>query len=419
MFQKIRLLLGGMVALLLLVITKAHANQPPITNAGPNQTITTLTTTLAGTITDDGLPNPPGQTTAKWSVLYSSPSGSVVFEDDTKLTTKVTFSGSGRYILLLKGSDGELVTNSTMTIIVNYLPINHAPVVNPGLNQIIYTLQTTLAGSVSDDGLPNPPGKTTSKWSLAFSSPTGGTVTFEDATKLNTKVTFSRAGYYVLTLQATDGALTTSANMTVLVSTNRPPVVDAGPDQTIASLQTQLNGKITDDGLPNPPGRTSAEWVVVFSSPDGINVTFEDATKPSTKVTFGRPGYFILKLNGNDGQYVVGDTMSILVKTTQSAPPGTTGGFLVGSKNKFNPTRGEKARIVMTLPEDGLVRMEVKDMRNHPVRIVLDDAAKRGTETLEWDGVDSAGHVVPSGIYPATITQNGRQIQKIAFIVIH
>ena len=42
----------------------AGANQQPVVNAGPNQTITLPAgATLSGSATDDGLPNPPGQLT--------------------------------------------------------------------------------------------------------------------------------------------------------------------------------------------------------------------------------------------------------------------------------------------------------------------------------------------------------------------
>jgi fibronectin type 3 domain-containing protein len=61
---------------------------------------------------------------------------------------------------------------------------NTAPVANAGADQTI-TLPSgaTLAGTVSDDGLPTPPGTTTATWSKV-SGP--GTVTFGNANPANT-----------------------------------------------------------------------------------------------------------------------------------------------------------------------------------------------------------------------------------------
>ena len=79
------------------------------------------------------------------------------------------------------------------------------------------TLPSTvsLAGVVSDDGLPSPPGTGDSTWSRV-SGP--GTVTFTDASSPTTTASFSVAGSYVLQLSATDGALTTSDQVAVTVA---------------------------------------------------------------------------------------------------------------------------------------------------------------------------------------------------------
>ena len=77
-----------------------------------------------------------------------------------------------------------------------------------------------LAGSVTDDGLPTPPGLVTAAWSKV-SGP--GTVAFADATAASTTATFSAAGSYVLRLTGDDGALTVSDDVTVTVSDPAPP----------------------------------------------------------------------------------------------------------------------------------------------------------------------------------------------------
>ena len=65
-------------------------------------------------------------------------------------------------------------------------------------------------------------------------------------------VTFSVGGVYTLKLTASDSVL--SGSDTVVITVNKAPVVNAGPDQTVPTPSAVLNGSATDDGLPNPPG---------------------------------------------------------------------------------------------------------------------------------------------------------------------
>lgn len=79
------------------------------------------------------------------------------------------------------------------------------------------SVPVSMGASVSDDGLPS--GTLTSLWAFV-SGP--GIVTFVDATDPNTNATFDTAGTYVVNLAASDTALSTNQNVTVIVSD--PPV---------------------------------------------------------------------------------------------------------------------------------------------------------------------------------------------------
>ena len=60
-------------------------------------------------------------------------------------------------------------------------------------------------------------------------------------------------------------------------STNLPPLVDAGIDRTVTVGGTvMLDGTVSDDGLPDPPGSVTATWSRV-SGPPGGTVTFDDS----------------------------------------------------------------------------------------------------------------------------------------------
>ena len=87
-------------------------------NAGTNQTITLLAVaTLAGTVSDDGLPNPPGTTTISWS-RFSGPS-IVTFGNANVANTTASFAGPGTYVLRLTANDSQLSSSADVTITVN------------------------------------------------------------------------------------------------------------------------------------------------------------------------------------------------------------------------------------------------------------------------------------------------------------
>jgi hypothetical protein len=120
-------------------------------------------------------------------------------------------------------------------------------------------------------------------------------VTFANANAANTTATFSVGGIYTLRLTANDGGL--SSNDTVVVTVNKHPVVNAGPNQTVPVLSATLSGSATDDGLPNPPGALTYTWSKV-SGPG--TVTFANANAASTTATFSAAGTSRLQLTASD-----------------------------------------------------------------------------------------------------------------------
>src|SRR5439155_17241870 len=122
---------------------------------------------------------------------------------------------------------------------------------------------------------------------------------FGNANSATTNARFSVAGTYVLRLSASDGELTTSDDVNVtLTAANQAPIVNAGPDQTtILSTGAQLNGNVSDDGLPVGSNLTT-NWTKV-SGPG--TVTFMNANVTVTGVTFSATGTYVLRLTASDG----------------------------------------------------------------------------------------------------------------------
>jgi hypothetical protein len=257
------------------------------------------------------LPNPPAAVTVAWS--KDSGPGTVTFANPAAKTTTATFSVAGSYVLRLSASDSALSASATVTITVNPAPpVNQPPVVNAGSNQTItLPASANLNGTATDDGLPNPPATVTVTWSKD-SGP--GTVTFANPAAKTTTATFSVAGSYVLRLTANDSALSASATVTITVNAapvNQPPVVNAGSNQTITlPAAANLNGTVTDDGLPNPPGTITVTWSTV-SGPG--TVTFANPAAKVTTATFSAAGTYSLKLTASDSVLTASATTTVTV----------------------------------------------------------------------------------------------------------
>ncbi len=298
------------------------ANRPPVVSAGANQSVALgATATLRGTVTDDGLPTG-GAVTVTW-VKVSGP-GSVTFGNFRAATTTATFSLAGTYVLRLTASDSVLSSSAEVSVAVGMpAPTNQPPAVAAGANQAITLPETaTLAGSVTDDGLPE--GSTlTAQWTKV-SGP--GTVSFTAPGQPATVASFSAAGTYVLRLTASDSQFTTAAEMTVVVSaavpSNRAPVVDAGPSWNLRlpTRSVTLTGTVTDDGLP-----TGAAVTVQWSMVEGpASVVFSTPTQRATTVTVSRAGTYRLRLTASDTRLTgSSDTMLNVAEASEDNNPPT------------------------------------------------------------------------------------------------
>jgi Domain of unknown function (DUF5060)/PKD domain len=170
--------------------------------------------------------------------------------------TVTTISGGGNRVLGNPPKD----TNMDWAVLVTrvgYNPnMNLAPVVYAGANQTIFLKdKAVLSGLATDDGLP-----VSSTLNITWSTvnaPNGGVVTFDNNKAAATQASFSVIGLYKLRLTASDGALSTSADVDVLVNANstvnQPPVANAGADQIVSEVDgngsqaVSLNGSLSSD----------------------------------------------------------------------------------------------------------------------------------------------------------------------------
>jgi hypothetical protein len=93
------------------------SNLAPLVSAGPPPSATLAdVVSLAGVVTDDGRPAPPGALTSHWSKL-SGP-GTVNFADASAPQTTAMFSSGGQYVLRLIADDGQVKTADDVIITI-------------------------------------------------------------------------------------------------------------------------------------------------------------------------------------------------------------------------------------------------------------------------------------------------------------
>ncbi len=255
-------------------------------------------------------------------------------------------------------SNGVLFTVTTTT--------NQPPTVNAGPDLSgTMTSGLSLTGAASDDGIPS--GALYVSWSQV-SCP--GTTTFAPVDSLGTTATFSAAGTYVLRLTATDGALTSTDDMTATIVSNgtppvnQAPVVNAGSNQTVTlPAGTTVSGTATDDGLPN--NSLSVAWSQVSGPGTAV---FGTAGSLTSTVTFPTAGSYVLKLYASDSLLSNSSQMTV---TVLSAPAANQ-----------KPTVNAGSNQSVTMPSGVMLS-----------GTATDDGLPNGTLTVGWSKVSGPGTV--------------------------
>lgn len=269
---------------------------------------------------------------------------------------------------------------------------NAAPIVNAGLDQTItFPNAAILDATVTDDGLPSPPTLTTT-WSQV-SGP--GTVTFGNAAAIDTTVAFSAVGVYTLRLTASDGALSSSddiiINVTTSTAVNTPPFVNAGVDQTITLPSAAiLDATVTDDGLPSPPTLTT-NWSQL-SGPG--TVIFGNANAIDTTAAFSAAGVYTLRLIASDSALSVSDDVILTVNTSTAVntPP------VVNAGPDLAVALPNLATIDATVTDDG---------RPSPPTLTTSWSKLSGPGTVTFgnaNAIDTTAAFSAAGVYTLRLT---------------
>lgn len=147
------------------------------------------------------------------------------------------------------------------------------------------------------------------------------------------------------------------------VPTNSAPAVSAGVNQVILApgTQTNLDGNVTDDGLP-ADGNLVTLWSL-DSGPSLGDVSFEDPNEVSTTATFNKQGTYELKLSADDGEMGSSDKVTIFyVNDFNDTTINLTGSdfieaedyrYLVGSASVMDNDEASEGEIVNVIIGEG------------------------------------------------------------------
>lgn len=355
-------------------------NQPPIVNAGVDQTIgldgANVTVTLDGTAIDDRIQKPEALFVT-WEKVFGE--GSVEFANPYSLNTTATFTQRGKYGLRLTVDDGSLSASDEITIVVNQRPVISAGddlQVRPRLDggQPSPTLATQLTGRVIDSGLGDPDrGIVTVKWTQQSRL---GRVTFSNDKSLETTATFDKSGNYLLKLTVDNGTFTADDEVMVSVAARTTDQLEAlytfdtttgtsVPD--VSGAEDPLNLTISDPSALTRRGGVLSIQTPCLLSTVGSVARLTQAMKASNELTIEvwlKPDVLnheglgrIVTLSDGPGRRNFtlgqsGDRYYVAIRTTTTDPNASRKALTAGSISTT-----ELTHLVCTRSAAGLVRL--------------------------------------------------------------
>ncbi|HYP09658.1 MAG TPA: PKD domain-containing protein [Bryobacteraceae bacterium] len=197
---------------------------------------------------------------------------------------------------------------------VSSQPANRPPVANagPDQNSALTGSTVALSGAASTD----PDGDTLSfTWSV-LTRPAGSTAQIANSTQAAASFIPDRFGAYTIQLTVNDGKGGAATDTLQISTHNRPPVANAGPDQSVALGATvALNGAASSD-LDGQP--LSYAWTLK-QSPSGSGASLSNPTSASPQLIVDKAGAYRMELVVFDG--IVNSAVDEVVVTTLNSTP--------------------------------------------------------------------------------------------------
>jgi hypothetical protein len=188
---------------------------------------------------------------------------------------------------------------------------------------------------------------------------------------------------------------------------NLAPVVDAGPDQTLIfpTMETSLDGTVTDDGLPNPPAAVTTTWTLV-SGPG--TVVFGDGSQEDTKIQVSDIGTYVFRLTADDGERASFDEVTIEVEPPKTMYTGTYSGN--GMDNRSITGLGFQPDVVIIKSDDSEVAVIRTSTMSGDASKVMEGGDALKSNMIQ--SLDSDGFTVGSD---KSVNGSGKNIYFAAF----
>ena len=208
-------------------------------------------------------------------------------------------------------------------------------------------------------------------------------------------VQYGHTYYYVVAAVSTAGMQSPYSNQVQAViaqlTTNLPPTVSLGPDQTITlPASATLTANASDDGLPS--NTLTYQWSVL----SGSNVTLSSTDTATTTASFVTAGTYTIRLTVSDGALSASADIKITVNdvSATNAPAPTTGSLTLYVSKSGSVIKGAMTSISESTTDDRVTRLS----------LFIDDqlatTVQGSSLTYRWDLRKVSGrHVVTGSSY--------------------
>lgn len=293
-----------------LVVINVNTNNPPIANAGVDQTVP-----LGKQVMLDGSASSDieGDKLKYYWRMLSRPQGSnATLINAQTVNPNFIADVRGQYVFELMVNDG---VNDSLKDTVIITTLNSKPIANAGVDQVVDVNSRVLVnGSASYDADGN---ALTFAWEFV-SKPEGSTAVLETPNSLQTVFNADKTGEYVLRLVVRDAYLESEPDMVVIQANkvNLAPIADAGADSKVfvgdtVTLDASASSDANGDNL-------NYQWSLI-SKPEGSQAILNQPNQVKSDFKLDQSGQYIAQLIVNDGQ-LNSEPDQVIITTLNTRP---------------------------------------------------------------------------------------------------
>lgn len=336
------------------VVTAVAANIAPHANAGADQSVS-----AAGNVVLDGSGSFDSNNDTlgyRWRILSKPLNSAASLINPASVTPSISIDREGNYMIELVVTDGQL-TSAADTVNISYQAANRLPVANAGPDQQVSTSYVRLNGLGSND----PDGDSLRyQWTL-ISRPASSSASLNNSSIATPEFYADAEGSYVWQLVVNDdraGSSQPDAVQVTYLAPNQAPVANAGPDQTVAMPDVELDGSASSDADGDD---ISYRWSLV-SRPSGSSAVLDSTTSATPRFTADLAGQYVWRLTVTDGKLdSQTDSVTITYAPSPQEQPGSLFHDFAGSGALSGFTTNNASALPNVSRDNGRYRAVLTD----------------------------------------------------------